>query len=89
MRLGQTNDLAAFYIQEVAMMAEQTFRVVLIMPRPEAEALARIAQREIRNLREQASYLVREALVAHGELRQETPAEPNAEAVFALKGMNA
>lgn len=61
---------------------EQNFRIMVVLPKPEAEALARIAQREVRNLREQAFYLVREALVAKGELPAPAAAQPGTGAVF-------
>lgn len=40
----------------------QTFRVTLILTKPEAEALARNAQNELRDLRSQARYLLLKAL---------------------------
>jgi hypothetical protein len=57
---------------------EQTFRITVILPKTEAEALARIARREVRNLRDQAYVLVRTGLVANGELAQ-TPADQSRE----------
>jgi hypothetical protein len=66
---------------------EQTFRIMVVLPKPEAEALARVARREIRNLRDQASYMVREALVAKGELP--APADPNSEVVFMAEARHA
>lgn len=58
---------------------EQTFRIMVTLPKPEAEALARIARREVRGLRDQAFYLVRESLVAKGELPAPVAPQPTPE----------
>ena len=67
------------------MMCEQTFKLVLTIAKPEAEALARVAQLEIRDMRQQAAYLLREALMARGELKPPAPADPNGKAIVAAK----
>lgn len=62
------------------MEQEQTFRIVVVLPKSEAEALARVARREVRNLRDQAYYLVRAGLIANGELEPAPHPKPTTEA---------
>jgi hypothetical protein len=51
----------------------QVFRLVLVLPMPEAEALARLAKDQLRPMREQAHYLLRASLIAERVLPEPTP----------------
>lgn len=51
----------------------RTFRLVLVLPMHEATALARLAEKELRPMREQAHYLLRASLITEGALPDPAP----------------
>jgi hypothetical protein len=54
-------------------MSERNYHIGLNLPEPEALAVSRLAQAELRDLKSQVRYLLRTKLIELGALVEDTP----------------